>query len=66
MLSQILQGDTALYRQSDDLADLYGMPTKALNQAVKRNLQRFPPDLMFQLNASEKAKIVTNTTAADF
>nr|WP_296495040.1 ORF6N domain-containing protein [Rhodoferax sp.] len=48
------------------MADLYGMPTKALNQAVKRNLQRFPPDLMFQLNASEKAKIVTNTTAADF
>jgi hypothetical protein len=36
-----------------DLADLYGVPTKALNQAVKRNLDRFPEDFMFQLNAEE-------------
>ena len=43
-----------------DLAELYGVPTKALNQAVKRNLSRFPPDFMFQLNASEKAEVVTN------
>ena len=32
-----------------DLADIYGVPTKALNQAVKRNLERFPRDFMFQL-----------------
>lgn len=38
-----------------DLADLYGAPTKALNQAVKRNLARFPNDFMFQLTATEKA-----------
>ena len=31
-----------------DLAALYGMATKALNQAVKRNLDRFPEDIMFQ------------------
>lgn len=43
-----------------DLADLYGVPTKALNQAVKRNAQRFPSDFMFQLNAAEKAEVVTN------
>lgn len=36
------------------------MPTKALNQAVKRNAARFPPDFMFQLNAAEKAEVVTN------
>jgi len=30
-----------------DLAELYGVPTKALNQAVKRNAARFPPDFMF-------------------
>ncbi len=36
-----------------DLAFLYGVETKALNQAVKRNLSRFPPDFMFQLTKDE-------------
>jgi ORF6N domain len=43
-----------------DLADIYGVPTKALNQAVKRNLERFPRDFMFQLTKSEKEEVVTN------
>ncbi|MQA40855.1 ORF6N domain-containing protein [Rugamonas sp. FT29W] len=43
-----------------DLAELYGVPTKALNQAVKRNTQRFPVDFMFQLTAAEKQEVVTN------
>ena len=43
-----------------DLADLYGTTTKALNQAVKRNKDRFPSDFMFQLNAGEKSEVVTN------
>jgi hypothetical protein len=43
-----------------DLATLYGVPTKALNQAVKRNPRRFPPDFMFQLTAAEKQEVVTN------
>jgi hypothetical protein len=43
-----------------DLADIYGVPTKALNQAVKRNLARFPRDFMFQLTKSEKEEVVTN------
>ncbi|MEJ8856726.1 ORF6N domain-containing protein [Variovorax robiniae] len=43
-----------------DLADLYGVPTKALNQAVKRNPTRFPSDFMFQLTAAEKAEVVSN------
>ena len=38
-----------------DLADLYGVATKALNQAVKRNLERFPEDFAFRLSASESA-----------
>jgi len=33
-----------------DLAELYGVQTKALNQAVKRNQNRFPSDFMFQLD----------------
>jgi hypothetical protein len=36
-----------------DLARLYGVSTKALNQAVKRNIQRFPEDFMFQLTKTE-------------
>ncbi len=43
-----------------DLADLYGVETRALNQAVKRNSDRFPGDFMFQLNAEEKAEVVAN------
>ena len=43
-----------------DLALLYGVPTKALNQAVKRNAERFPMDFMFQLSATEKAEVVTS------
>ena len=42
-----------------DLADLYGVPTKVLNQAVKRNMRRFPEDFMFQLNDEEKQELVT-------
>ena len=37
----------------NDLARLYGVPTKILNQAVKRNLDRFPEDFLFQLTEAE-------------
>lgn len=43
-----------------DLAELYGVETKVLNQAVKRNIERFPEDFMFQLEQNEKAELVTN------
>lgn len=43
-----------------DLAELYGVTTKRLNEAVKRNFSRFPLDFMFQLTASEKKKLVAN------
>ena len=36
-----------------DLAELYGVPTKVLNQAVKRNIERFPEDFMFSLSREE-------------
>ena len=43
-----------------DLAEIYGVSTKALNQAVKRNAERFPNDFMFQLSDMEKQEVVTN------
>ena len=50
-----------------DLAELYQVPTKVLNQAVRRNLGRFPADFMFQLNGEElenwRSQIVTSNIA---
>ncbi|MFM7461123.1 MAG: ORF6N domain-containing protein, partial [Burkholderiales bacterium] len=43
-----------------DLAELYGVPTKRLNEQVKRNPGRFPSDFMFQLTAAEKTEVVAN------
>ncbi len=43
-----------------DLAKLYGVSTKALNQAVKRNTDRFPKDFMFRPTQQEKSEVVTN------
>jgi hypothetical protein len=37
-----------------DLARIYGVPTKALNQAVKRNAEKFPSDFMFRLTVDER------------
>ena len=42
-----------------DLAELYGVSTKALNQAVKRNTDRFPEDFTFRINEGEKREVVT-------
>ena len=39
------------------LAELYGVETKVLNQAVKRNLKRFPGDFMFQLTKEESESL---------
>ena len=43
-----------------DLAALYGVPTKALNQAVKRNIERFPEEFMFAVSGEEMCELVTN------
>jgi hypothetical protein len=49
-----------------DLAELYGVSTKVLNQQVRRNRNRFPPDFMFQLSEEEaellRSQIVTSKT----
>jgi len=49
-----------------DLAKLYGVPTKVLNQAVKRNIDRFPLDFMFRLDEKEaellRSQFVTSKT----
>ncbi len=42
------------------LAQVYGVPTKALNQAVRRNIGRFPEDFRFQVTRGELAEVVTN------
>ena len=42
-----------------DLAELYNVETRALNQAVKRNIKRFPRDFMFQLTDSEAELLVS-------
>ncbi len=43
-----------------DLAELYKVETKVLNQSVKRNIKRFPADFMFQLTKHERDELVTN------
>jgi hypothetical protein len=43
-----------------DLAELYGVDTKVLNQSVKRNIDRFPEDFMFRLKLVEYNELVTN------
>jgi len=41
-----------------DLAEFYGVPTRRLNEQVKRNKDRFPEDFMFQLNTEEKSEVI--------
>ncbi len=43
-----------------DIASLYGVSTKRLNEQVKRNIKRFPDDFMFQLTEEEKDEVVAN------
>ncbi len=58
----ILRGEQVMI--DSDLADIYGYEVKAMNQQVKRNLERFPEDFMFQLTRDEvelvKSQIVTS------
>ena len=52
--------------RDSDLAELYQVPTKVLNQAVRRNYSRFPPDFMFHLTEEEgdslRSQFVTSNT----
>ena len=48
-----------------ELAEMYGVDTKVMNQAVKRNLTRFPEDFMFQLSAEEWQNLQMHGATAD-
>jgi hypothetical protein len=52
-----LRGQKVLFDY--DLALLYGIETRALKQAVRRNLERFPSDFMFELSAKETKEVVS-------
>ena len=69
IVSEIIEQKIYLIRSQkvmldSDLAKLYGVDTKVLNQAVKRNKKRFPQDFMFRLNRGEnislRSQIVTS------
>jgi len=49
----------------EDLASLYGVTTKQLNQQVKRNLARFPADFMFQLAAADVARLRSQSVTSN-
>jgi len=48
----------------EDLAELYGVETRVLNQAVTRNTSRFPEDLMFKLSDQEFANLKSQTVTS--
>ncbi len=48
-----------------DLAELYGVETRVLNQAIKRNMDRFPSSFMFQLNEDEWAALISQSVISD-
>jgi ORF6N domain len=49
-----------------DLAELYDVPPKVFNQAVKRNFDRFPADFAFQLNAADVANMRSQFVTSSF
>ncbi len=49
----LIRGEKAIF--DSDLADAYGVTTKALNQAIRRNAERVPPGFMFRLTNSANA-----------
>ena len=55
----LLRGEKVLLDR--DLAELYGVETKVLKQAVRRNIKRFPSDFMFELTKEEKQSLRSQT-----
>ncbi|MDE6048657.1 MAG: ORF6N domain-containing protein [Paramuribaculum sp.] len=62
-LIHVIRGQQVMI--DSDLANLYGVETRVLNQAVKRNIGRFPEDFMFQLTKDEVEKSMLQTTTSD-
>lgn len=59
IVNKILEFRGVKVMLDSDLAQLYGVETKVLNQAVKRNMKRFPVDFMFQLDEDEFANLMS-------
>ena len=59
---QLIRGQRVILDR--DLAALYGVPTKVLNQAVRRNRTRFPADFMFQLTNDEAANLKSQSVTS--
>jgi hypothetical protein len=55
-LIHVLRGDRVIL--DVDLARIYGVPTKRLNEQVKRNAERFPPDFLFRLSKGEATRLL--------
>lgn len=53
----VLRGEKVLIDRH--LAEMYGIATRVFNQAVKRNLERFPREFMFQLTKEERDQVIT-------
>jgi hypothetical protein len=69
-LQSIIGGRILLLREQRvmldaDLAELYGVQTKVLVQAVKRNLSRFPVDFMFQMTAEEFSALKSQSVTSN-
>jgi hypothetical protein len=59
----VLRGHKVLL--DTDLSTMYGVTAKALNQAVKRNIDRFPPDFMFQITAEEAGHLRSQSVTSN-
>ncbi len=62
-LIHVLRGQQVMV--DSDLAQLYGVETRVLNQAVKRNIERFPEDFMFQLTKDEAENLRSQITSSN-
>lgn len=60
----VIRGQRVMLDQ--DLAELYGVETRRLNEQIKRNLDRFPPDFMFQLTANEWANLKSQSATSSW
>ncbi len=61
LINKIYQIRSYKVMLDSDLAELYGIETRVLNQAAKRNADRFPEDLMFQLRDDELVNLISQS-----
>ncbi|MHB8904248.1 MAG: ORF6N domain-containing protein, partial [Patescibacteria group bacterium] len=59
----VIRGEKVMI--DSDLAKLYGVETRVLNQAVKRNIERFPNDFMFKLNNKELSSLISQIVTSN-